>query len=303
MWFTDTVVDKIGRITPVGQITEFALVGANVHDGIAAGSDGNLWFTAGGDLHSDGSIGKITPSGAISLFPISAPIPRLSRPGAVTAGPDQNLWFTASICTGRHWFGCASSYPIIGKMTPNGAVTEFRIPNEAAEIAAGPDGNLWFVEGNAIGRMTMSGRVISEFLVAVPSDSNLYMLGGITTGPDHNIWVTQTDEGLDESKGPAVFSGKQNVYRITPWGAMTAFSIPPGAEVLVGQMDVTAGSDGKLWFTDSLHNAIGSITTDGVVTEFPIPTPSSQPGGITAGPNGTLWFTETNAGKIGRLTP
>ncbi len=40
----------------------------------------------------------------------------------------------------------------------------------------------------------------------------------------------------------------------------------------------------------------------GTITEFPVPTSSSQPAGITAGPDGNLWFTESNANKIGRIT-
>ena len=38
------------------------------------------------------------------------------------------------------------------------------------------------------------------------------------------------------------------------------------------------------------------------ITQFPIPTPGSQPNGITAGPDGALWFTETAGSKIGRIT-
>jgi virginiamycin B lyase len=39
------------------------------------------------------------------------------------------------------------------------------------------------------------------------------------------------------------------------------------------------------------------------VTEFEIPTASSQPQDIVLGPDGKLWFTERVANKIGRLTP
>jgi len=41
----------------------------------------------------------------------------------------------------------------------------------------------------------------------------------------------------------------------------------------------------------------------GTITEFPVPTSSSQPAGITAGPDGNLWFTERLGDKIGRITP
>jgi streptogramin lyase len=39
------------------------------------------------------------------------------------------------------------------------------------------------------------------------------------------------------------------------------------------------------------------------ITEFPVPTSSSNPTSIVAGPDGNLWFTETQGQKIGKITP
>src|SRR5450755_2635061 len=66
--------------------------------------------------------------------------------------------------------------------------------------------------------------------------------------------------------------------------------------------DITAGPDGALWFTEKNGNNIGRISTGGVVTEYPVPTPDSELFAITPGPDGALWFTEYQAGKIGRIT-
>ncbi len=65
---------------------------------------------------------------------------------------------------------------------------------------------------------------------------------------------------------------------------------------------IAVGPDGNLWFTESLGNKIGRITTAGVITEFTIPTANSHPLGIAAGPDGALWFTENATNKIGRIT-
>jgi hypothetical protein len=43
------------------------------------------------------------------------------------------------------------------------------------------------------------------------------------------------------------------------------------------------------------------MTTTGRITEFPIPTPASEPGGIVAGPDGAVWFTEFFGNRIGRI--
>jgi virginiamycin B lyase len=38
------------------------------------------------------------------------------------------------------------------------------------------------------------------------------------------------------------------------------------------------------------------------ITEYPLPTPDSLPGGIVLGPDGALWFYETGANQIGRIS-
>jgi len=43
------------------------------------------------------------------------------------------------------------------------------------------------------------------------------------------------------------------------------------------------------------------ITTDGVITEYTIPTAGSQPSGITSGPDDNLWFAEQNGNNIGEV--
>ena len=69
VWFAEVIGGRIGRITPAGEITEFALGGSRPGNGITLGPDGNLWFTDFGAA-GDAFIGRITPSGAISEFPL-----------------------------------------------------------------------------------------------------------------------------------------------------------------------------------------------------------------------------------------
>jgi virginiamycin B lyase len=63
------------------------------------------------------------------------------------------------------------------------------------------------------------------------------------------------------------------------------------------------GPDGALWFTEfaTSVNKIGRITTDGIYSEFPVPTAASEPWEITAGPDGAMWFAEYTGNKIGRI--
>lgn len=120
-------------------VTEFPIPTAAVNpEGIAAGPNGNLWFT---ELTGN-KIGRITHSGSITEFVLPT---SQSRPVGITAGPDGNLWFTEG--AGK-----------IGRITIRGSITEFAIPTPKSAplvIVTGPDGNLWFkvYDGNQIGRI------------------------------------------------------------------------------------------------------------------------------------------------------
>jgi streptogramin lyase len=167
-------------------------------------------------------------------------------------------------------------------------ITEFDIPTAnrlPGSIAAGPDGNLWFVEaeGSQIGRITPTGAIV-EF----PLPSTFYPgLVDITAGPDGNLWF------------PDGSSYDGAIGRLTTSGLFTSFPIPtPNAH----PEGIAVGPDGNLWFTERDKNQIGRITTAGVVTEFEIPTANGEARGIAAGPDGNLWFTEYDANKIGRIT-
>ena len=73
-----------------------------------------------------------------------------------------------------------------------------------------------------------------------------------------------------------------------------SYSIPTYASLPIA---VATGSDGALWFTESVGCKIGRITTPGHITEFPLPV-ASCPYWITAGPDGALWFTGNGIGRI-----
>ncbi len=65
IWFTDPGNDVIGRITTDGNYTLQQPAGVEISTGITVGPDNNLWFTVEQD---DAMIGRITPSGTVTLF-------------------------------------------------------------------------------------------------------------------------------------------------------------------------------------------------------------------------------------------
>jgi hypothetical protein len=138
-------------VTPEGTVesSQSVTITATAHgpQGIAAGPDGNVWFTE----REGNAIGRITPAGAITEFPVPTPS---SWPWRIAAGPDGNLWFTER------------KADKIARITPSGKITEFPVPSSPSAITAGPDGNLWFTKDSAqkIGRITPTG-TITEFSI------------------------------------------------------------------------------------------------------------------------------------------
>ena len=208
----------------------------------------------------------------------------------------------------------------IGRITPDGVITEFQIPTPKGnplDLTVGPDGNLWFTETilsapfpglpGKIARITPDG-TITEF----PAPSALDQPNLITAGPDGNLWFTAGD-GVT---GSSAYTDR--IGRITPDGTITEFPTPA---VNTDVSSIAAGPDGNLWFievtyTDAGNHVpqtghIGRITPDGTITEFALP---SNPGGtlpslsteITLGPGGLLWSSVGNSylgGTIWQVDP
>jgi streptogramin lyase len=176
-----------------------------------------------------------------------------------------------------------------GRWLPS-TITEFPLPpgfGAATDITAGPDGNLWFTENRAIGRITPAGQV-TEF----PTPT--FDAAEITAGPDGNLWFTQ---------GFLTVGGGQVIGRITPAGQVTGFALPDNFAQPNG---ITAGPDGNVWMTVNNYPSgekVVRITPTGQVTEFPIPAPPGFGGigGITTGPDGNLYF--LHDGVLARMTP
>jgi streptogramin lyase len=274
LWFTEETLNAVGRITPGAVITEFSAgFPTGSPRGIVTGPDGNLWVAMAG---GGGAIARVTKAGGVTEFPV----PTVGDPNDIAVGPDNNLWYVDPAAN------------LIGRITPNGSITEFSAGLAAASapssIAKGPDGALWFTETDAgkIGRITTGG-VITEYSSGISGGSEP---SDIVTGPDGNLWFTErADPG--------------GIGQITPEGDVTDFTY--GLTVNAGPMDIAAGPDGSLWFTESTApGRIGQITVDGEITEHSNGLIAIlNPWGIAPGPDGNMWFTGNNIpGLVGRIT-
>lgn len=69
-------------------------------------------------------------------------------------------------------------------------------------------------------------------------------------------------------------------------------------------MGITLGSDGNLWFTESASSKIGTLASNGKITEEVTPSSKAGPIGIASGPGPSLnvWFTETKLHRVAQIT-
>ena len=148
-------------------------------------------------------------------------------------------------------------------------------------IVLGPDGNIWFSEGEVdrIARVTPDGR-ITEFGAGMTPGSRPLSI----VVRDGALWFSQADGG--------------RVARMTLDGDVTEFPIPSSDSQ---PRAMTLHPDGSIWFVETGANALGRIARDGTIVEFAIPTPNASPRGVAVTADGDLWFTENFANKIGRM--
>lgn len=158
-------------------------------------------------------------------------------------------------------------------------------------MTLGPDGNVWFVDGNSqvVGRVSPAGSV-SYFAMPVQ------LAGGaqtIAAGPDHNLWVLGRGDNASQHDW---------VLRVSVDGVVTKFPTPG---IDVSPESITAGPDGNLWFTEFSVSKVARITPAGDVAEYSIVNQDAHPRGITTGHDGNLWFAEDDRSRptIGRISP
>jgi streptogramin lyase len=201
-------------------------------------------------------------------------------PTQVVSGPDGNLWFTEESFQNQ-FYGVNE----IGKMTPNGTVTQYTGGSAPAQIAAGTHSTLWFTDWGAgsIDSITVNGTITTY-----PLPSSAGAPTGITTDPEGDVWFLLAKHLVGEL--PVDAYGDVGPLREFPFpnnilDMLDAYGNPdfmtPG---------IVYGPDGNLWFPVLINGfqsgGLASMTPNGAFTIYPTPSPV---GDVTVGPNGNLW--------------
>jgi virginiamycin B lyase len=322
------VVATVAALTTVGVSPVWGATPSAISvNAMAAGPDGNVWFT----IKTANEVGKITPSGTLTLYPVSGNV----QPSSIVAGPGGDLYFTES------------NGPALGRITTGGTISQIALPpggGNDQSTAKGPGGTIWFANYSEVLELTSAGKIVVHhqpasqthliWQIAVasngyvwftsqdrPRGSSRYALyqltpagkevahlepsgqgpgGWLTIGPDANIWF-------------GIAGGADEVVRMTPAGKVTVF---PLSKNCGWAGTITSGPGHDVWVAQSAMNAIfgvtphalpgciDQITTAGKITTHVLTT-TSFIGAITAGPDGNVWFPDSPqgaAGSIDRLT-
>jgi virginiamycin B lyase len=226
---------------------------------LTPGPDGAVWFTE----KQAATIGRITPRGAVQLYPLPSPIPGYPSPQVIgiTTGSDGALWF-------------ASAAPFAGRLSTAGVFSWFPMPMGSISVAAGPDGNLWFVELNGhIAQVTTTG-VVTDF----PGPPSGNSPSAITAGPDGAMWFSES---------------AQMIGRLTTSGVYTEYAL----DHPVSSSCLATGGDGNVWIAEDGY--LSEVSPTGAMKDHPAPAISGV--GCIAAKGKLMWFT-TSSG-VGRMAP
>jgi len=131
VWFTEYFTHKVANIDPTtNAITEFDVngVGCSGPQGMAAGTDGDLYFNC-----SATTIAKITTSGATTV--INNPYGEAGPPQDMVTGPNGHIWFNTN--------GNVIAEYNEGNGVLTGHTSPFSTNGLMIDLTSGPDGNIW----------------------------------------------------------------------------------------------------------------------------------------------------------------
>ena len=261
---TESQPTRFAKVSPAGTVTVYTAPGngqcSEITNCLTNGSDGNVWFTLSTEsatmniktavaqvVSTHGLIGKVTPRGHFTEYPLADPN---NIPNDIIAGPGGDIWFDS--------FKNSSNQSYIGRTTPAGSMTLWPSTNIAASIVAGSDGNLWFTtptaEGEQPGQITPSGR-FTNYSIALSQvagdhlDSEKYP-SVMVAGSDGAVWFT---ERLWHAIG-----------RIAPDGSVTQYTLPATTYPIDYLGGIAAGANHTIWFwhtpySNNLQSSPGAI--------------------------------------------
>jgi streptogramin lyase len=270
-----------GGGTVFSKVDEFESIEAS--SGIAAGADGNVWFSINTRVttRESGGVARITPAGAVTLFRIPAPAGEEVAVNAIAFASDGRLY--AATTNGIGVFTPQSGWSFLPERPQCGG-----FPND---LAAGADGVVWYVVNGTcfeLGRIKPDGDVepIHTDLASFPIQ--------VAVGNDGEVWATERAGSIarfDPRSGNFEEVRLPASAQPEPWG----ISASPGRSSDVWVTDLA----GAVWRVRPANHSLRRLgRRDGLRSD-------ARPRTIAPGPQQALWFgiSEPAPPAIGRLIP
>jgi virginiamycin B lyase len=282
MWFVMRDANKVGRITPSGIISEFALPPTTTGDGwvmdLDVGADGTVWVVYDSGWHAialNGDGQAVTPPISLGAYPYGEEV-RVDPSGIpwVTMGYDDNgiarivgndyIWYDnappcdatlAEARDGSMW--CQQFDKVIHVNADGSGGVTYPLPSDASypySLAPGPVGSIWFGRHSGGTIFTSPSRGSVGWVDQSTGATTIWNTGDRTApsslvqGPDGNMWFTSI--GADDAIGHISPAGRGAITKVGNYRPRT----------------MTFGVDGAVWFADRESNAIVRVTTDELQT-------------------------------------
>jgi len=299
---------------------------------LVQGTDGQLYgTTSAGGINGDGTVFKITATGALTTLHSFNSIEGASPAGGLIQGTDGNFYGTTS--AGGTNNSCSSGCGTIFKITPLGTLTTLHSftsiqgASPAGGLIQGTDGNFYGTTSaggvfnlcssgcGTIFKVTPQGTL--TVLLNFDSTDGASPAGGLVQGSDGNFYGTASAGGTSSSCS----SGCGTIFKITPQGALTVLQSFNSTDGSSPEGGLVQGSDGNYYGTTSAggtSNACSSgcgtifkVTPQGALTvlhSFDSTDGSSPEGGLIQGTDGNFYGTTSSKGANGdgtifKITP
>jgi streptogramin lyase len=234
---------------------------------IAAGPDGNMWFTLPGK-----KVGKISPAGLIQEFELKG----IEGAIGIAAGPEGRIWVVAT--------NKATSFL---PSNPTGTEQDFTsaLINGEPNIALGPEGLFWVASLNKVAKFSpanFNGTITEVKLSGTEeiSPKDIDVAGS-------SIVISDTDTvGVAETSRVVTFNSAGNE---------TDFTIPGPSQGLAG------APSGQIAYSaaGAKPEQAGLITPPGPASAFEL---TGDPFGVAYGGDQAFWIVQFAKGGLTRLT-
>ena len=310
VYFTQSMHDRVGRLTLDGRVELFELPKGSYPHGIRFSEDGRLYVTLE-DFDQIVELSKRDGS-IITTYSVAFDNPQTEGvvgPHGFAIDPQGKLWYTGRTSDVLGWVDPATGehrrfeLPTRAAIAPNFNHDAIK-PAASAPINIEFDqvGNAWFVnlQTNQIGRIDLNDE-LSLFEIEGFGTDNTRPIN-IYQGPEGFIWVTIEGDNSPELVGSQQSLG--GIARFDP--ASETFTAYPQT-LSKGAGGVVGVKPDSVWFQYQENDLVRlDVDESGRrdQTVFPLPDIGSRNRvmhRIGQGPDGSMWFTSLNADLVSQI--